>query len=63
VLASDFASGQAWALHANIISDSAALFTNFAQENPMNSIRVDRDFTVSLVPYSDYPRAAYWHRW
>ena len=56
MLASDLCCGQAGTLDANITSDSAVLFTNFAQENPMNSIRVYRDFNDSLVAYSDYPQ-------
>ncbi len=57
MLTSDLACAQAGRLHANMINDTAVLFTNFAQKNPMNSIRIDRDLTVTLVPYSDYPRA------
>jgi len=44
------ACAQAGKLHTNMINDTAALFTNFAQKNPMNSIRVNDDFTVTLVP-------------
>jgi hypothetical protein len=49
-LASDATCGEAGTLHANTINATAALLTNFAQENPMNSIRVFDDFTVTLVP-------------
>ncbi|HXO61653.1 MAG TPA: hypothetical protein VN850_07535 [Candidatus Acidoferrales bacterium] len=47
---SDFVCGDAGTLHANITNETTALVTNFEQENPMNSIRVYDDFTVTLVP-------------
>lgn len=37
-------------LHASVTNATAVLLTNLARENPMNSIHVFDDFTVTLVP-------------